>query len=83
MNAVERLADSYQGQCDATRQDLAIAQGHSRHEARLGRPFAHDDYLRELTDLRDQLKAGLSQATPEPGMLPISELADRIKSSNT
>ena len=30
-------------------------------------PSPHDAYLAELTDLRDQLKAGLSQATPEPG----------------
>ena len=66
MNAVERLADTYEGQCDTTRQDLAIAQGQLRdHEARRGRPFAHDAYLAELTGLRDQLKAGLSQATPE------------------
>jgi hypothetical protein len=33
-----------------------------------------------LTGLRDQLKAGLSQATPEPGTPPVSELAERIKS---
>ena len=63
------------------RQDLAIAEGQLRdHEARLGRPFAHDAYLAELTDLRDQLKAGLSQATPEPGTPPVAELAERIKS---
>ena len=30
-------------------------------------PSRHDAYLAELTGLRDQLKAGLSQATPEPG----------------
>ena len=64
-------------------QDLAIAEGQLRdHEARLGRPFAHDAYLAELTDLRDQLKAGLSQATPEAGQAarrPVAELAERIK----
>jgi hypothetical protein len=81
MNAVERLAGTYQGERDATEQDLAIAQGQLRdHQARLGRPFAHEAYLTELTGLRDQLKAGLSQATPEPGALPVSELAERIKS---
>ena len=81
MNAVERLAGSYEEQRDATRQDLAIAQGQLRdHDARRGRPFAHDAYLAELTSLRDQLKAGLSQATPEPGTPPVSELAERIKS---
>ena len=41
LNALDRLAGSYQGQCDATRQDLAIAQGQLRdHQARLGTPFA-------------------------------------------
>ena len=81
MNAVERLAGSYPGQCDATRQDLEIARAQLRdHEARRGRPFVHDAYLAELTSLRDQLKAGLSQATPEPATPPVSELAERIKS---
>ena len=67
--------------CDTARQDLAIAEGQLRdHQARLGRPFPHDAYLGELTDLRDQLKAGLSQATPEPGTSrPVAELAERIK----
>ena len=55
-------------ECDRTRQDLAIAEAQLRdYQARLGKPFAHDAYLAELTGLRDQLKAGLSQATPEPG----------------
>ena len=80
LNALDRLADSYPGQVDATRQDLAIAEGQFRdHQARLGRPFLHDDYQRQLTDLRDQLKAGLSQATPEPGTPTVAELAERIK----
>jgi hypothetical protein len=80
LNALDRLPDSYPGQCDATAADLAIAEGQRRdHQARLGRPFLHDDYLRNLTDLRDLLKAGLSQATPEPGTLPVAEIADRIK----
>ena len=82
LNALDRLAGGYQGQCEAARQDLAIAEGQLRdHEARIGRPFPHDAYRAELTDLRDRLKAGLSQATPEPGteLVPVSELADRIK----
>ena len=50
------------------RQELAIAEGQLRdYQARLGRPFAHEAYLSELTDLRDRLKAGLSQATPRAG----------------
>ena len=80
MNALDRLAGSYQGQCDTARQELAIAEGQLRdHEARIGRIFPHDDYLRELTDLRDRLKIGLSQTTPEPGTETVAELAERIK----
>ena len=68
LNALDRLAGTYQTQVDTTRQDLTIAEAQLRdHHARLGRSFAHDAYLAELTGLRDQLKAGLSQSTPEPG----------------
>ena len=51
------------------------------YQTRLGTPFLHDGYLSESTTLRDQLKAGLSGKTPEPGSEPpsVSELAARIK----
>jgi hypothetical protein len=79
--ALDRLAGSYDHQCEITRQELAIAEGQQRdHQARIGRPFAYDAYQAELTELRDRLKAGLSQATPEPGSTPVAELAERIKS---
>ena len=89
LNALGRLADTYPNQLAATAQDLAIAEGQLRdYQARLGQPFAHDEYLSELTDLRDRLKAGLSQATPETPATsagqahtpPVAELAGRIKS---
>jgi len=84
LNALDRLAGSYASQCGAARQELAIAEAQLRdHKARLGAPFAHDAYLAELTCLRDQLKAGLSAATPEPGAEPLPpahETAERIKS---
>jgi N12 class adenine-specific DNA methylase len=80
MNAVQRLADSYTAQCDATSRDLEIGEGQQRdYQARLGAPFPHGAYKAELTALRDQLKAGLSQATPEPGALPVADIAERIK----
>ena len=67
-------------QIEKTRQDLGIAEGQLRdHQARLGRPFTHDAYLSQLTDLRDQLKAGLSEKAPDGGT-PVAELAERIKS---
>ena len=68
LNALDRLAEGYQGECNATRRELAVAQDQLRdHTGRLGRPFPHNAYMAELTDLRDQLKAGLSGATPESG----------------
>ena len=80
LNALDRLSGSYQSQCELSRQELAIAEGQLRdHEARLGRAFPHDAYFAGLTALRDQLRAGLSQATPEPGAPPAAELAERIK----
>ncbi len=81
LNALDRLAAGYEGQCEGTRSELTIARGQLRdHEARIGRAFPHDDYLRELTDLRDRLKLGLSRTTPEPGVETVVELAERIKS---
>jgi hypothetical protein len=83
LNALDRLADSYEAQAATARQDLAIAEGQLRdYDARLGKPFAHDAYMTELTGLRDQLKAGLAGATPEPGaqsLPPAHETAERIK----
>jgi hypothetical protein len=83
LNALERLAHSYPSECAATRRELTVAEGQLRdYQARLGAPFGHDAYLGQLTALRDQLKAGLSGAQPEPGAEPpasVSELAERIK----
>ncbi len=68
LNALDRLVNAYGSECDRVRQDLAIAEAQLRdYRERLGKPFLHDVYLAELTTLRDQLKAGLSGATPEPG----------------
>ena len=47
------------------------------YEARLGMPFTHADYMSQLTDLRGQLKLGLSEKPPEGGT-PVAELAERI-----
>jgi N12 class adenine-specific DNA methylase len=83
LNALERLAGGYGSECVRLRQDLAIAESQLRdYRERLGKPFPHENYLSELTGLRDQLKAGLSATAHEssddkgPG---VSELADQIK----
>jgi N12 class adenine-specific DNA methylase len=83
LNALERLANGYGSECVRVRQDLAIAESQLRdYRERLGKPFPHEKYLSELTDLRDQLKAGLSatayQAQDEEGPRT-DQLADRIK----
>jgi hypothetical protein len=83
LNALERLSGGYASECARVRQDLAIAEGQLRdYKSRLGQPFTHETYLSQLTGLRDQLKAGLSGALPEPGTGPlptVSELTEQIK----
>jgi len=84
LNAMERLVKGYPVESTYTKQELDVAEAQLRdYQARLGKPFAHDAYLAELASLRDQLRAGLSSATPQPGAEPglgIAELAERIKS---
>ncbi len=84
LNALERLANGYGSECVRVRQDLAIAESQLRdYRERLGKPFPLDKYLSELTDLRDQLKAGLSAAAHDASSgkgSRVIELADRIKS---
>jgi hypothetical protein len=83
LNALERLAGSYAGPCASAQQELAIAQSQLRdYQSRLGAPFPHESYLSRLTDLRDQLKAGLSgTATADQGDEPakVSDIAEQIK----
>lgn len=81
LNALERLTGSYTSECNAVQKDLSLAQSQLRdYEARLGAAFSHEAYLSELTELRDRLKAGLSDAAPqaESGKT-VAELADQIK----
>ncbi len=83
LNALERLAGAYDSECARGQQDLAIAESQLRdYQARLGVPFPHESYLSQLTDLRDQLKVGLSRSGPEPTTEPlptVTELAEQIK----
>jgi N12 class adenine-specific DNA methylase len=82
-NALERLSGAYGSECDRVHQDLAIAESQLRdYRERLGKPFLHDAYLSELTNLRDQLKAGLSATAHESAneaRPSTAELAERIK----
>jgi hypothetical protein len=73
----------YGSECVRIRQDLSIAEAQLRdYQARLGKPFPHEAYRSELTELRDQFKAKLSATGHESGEERgpgTSELADRIK----
>ena len=83
MNALERLANDYGFECTRVRQNLTIAESQLRdYQVRLGKPFLHEAYLSELTNLRDKLKTGLSGRAPEPGAEPqedVAQIAERIK----
>jgi hypothetical protein len=83
LNALDRLATGYGSDCDRVRQDLSIAEAQLRdYKSRLGKPFTLENYLTELTGLRDLLKAGLSGAAHESDEkkgLSISDIAGKIK----
>jgi len=82
LNAVERLVNWYAFDCKRTREDLDVMEGQLRdYKARLGQPFAHEDYLKDLTKLRDELKAGLAGGVPEEGKEKpsVADLAEKIK----
>jgi hypothetical protein len=83
LNAVERLARGCRLECNRIRQDLELAEAQLRdYRSRIGQPFIYEDYLSELTALRDLLKAGLSGTVPEPSsdpVTPVCELAEQIK----
>jgi hypothetical protein len=83
LNALERLAVGYGTECDRIQQELTIAESQLRdYQARLGAPFPHEAYLTDLTDLRDQLKAGLAGKSPKSDgeqQPSVSEVAEKIK----
>jgi hypothetical protein len=82
LNALERLADGYDGECERVGQELALAESQLRdYQARLGAAFTYGDYFAGLTSLRDELKAGLSSRQQEATKdgLSVGELAERIK----
>jgi hypothetical protein len=83
LNALGRIATGYAGETVRVQQDLSIAESQLRdYQARLGKPFAHDSYLSELTSLRDQLKGKLSasgQPSDDDEGPSTSELAGKIK----
>ncbi len=80
LNALERIAASYGLERESAEQDKAVAEGQlSDYQTRIGAVFRHAEYGRQLTDLRDKLKAGLSEKEPKEGEPTVAELDARIK----
>ena len=80
LNALDRLTSGYASECARVRKELAIAEAQLRdYRDRLGKAFLHEDYLAELTALRNQLKASLSGDGRDTEADSASELAKAIK----
>jgi hypothetical protein len=79
LNALERLIGGYGPEAERIGEDLTIAESQLRdYQARLGAAFAHEKYLVELTELRDELRTALSGRKSEGG-LTAGELSKQIK----
>jgi hypothetical protein len=79
LNALERLADGYEGDIRQLKAEIALKKGQLKdYESRLGKTFEHEEYASQLSDLRDKLKLGLSEKAPEGGT-PTAELAEQIR----
>ena len=79
LNALERLANGYEGSIRHLKAEIAVKEGqHRDFETQLGKAFEHEAYADQLADLRDRLKLGLSEHPPE-GSTPTAELAEQIK----
>jgi hypothetical protein len=90
LNALDRLAEGYGQECVHLRQDLTVAEAQLRdYQARLGQPFAHEEYLASLTALRDRLKGSLSgvgggeRSEPQANAAELAEAIKRLKAANT
>ena len=82
LNAVERIAGSYAVERERAAQDQAVAEGQLvDFESRLGAVFPHVEYERQLIDLRDKLRAGLSEkaADAKEDGPSVAELDQQIK----
>jgi hypothetical protein len=83
LNGLERLLGSYATEITRIEQDASIAESQLHdYESRLGQTFAYENYLSELTQLRNALKDGLSgkpdPTKPDEGPT-VSERVTRIK----
>jgi N12 class adenine-specific DNA methylase/SAM-dependent methyltransferase len=92
LNALSRLQDSYAARISSVEQDINLAKQQLHDSrARLGVPFPHDDYSKELRELRDQLRHSLStqpsqppvdSKTPQRSTSEIAEAIQELKDRN-
>jgi N12 class adenine-specific DNA methylase len=79
INALNRVTASYSERLESAAKELELARTQLHdYEARLGKPFTHNEYLEKLTLHRDRLKVALS-GTPAEGEPSATDLAGEIK----
>jgi N12 class adenine-specific DNA methylase len=90
LNAADRLARGFEDEIARLQEDQGIAEGQLHdYTAKLGKPFGHEGYLSELTNLREQLKVSLSKTTRQdvekegPTASEIAEQIKHLKATNT
>ena len=81
LGAAERLATSYPSKSAEVSQELKVAkQQLTDYQARVGRAFAHEDYLEQITTASSNLRAALSgKGKAQDETETIGELADRVQ----
>ena len=80
LNALERLANGYEGSIRHLKAEMALRNGQLRdYEGRVGKEFEHDRYASQLADLRDELRMGLSDGASEEARGKVAELAEKIR----
>lgn len=83
LNAVERIANTFESECERERGQLRLAECQLRdYEQRIDTVFEQNGYMKDLTVLRDQLKKTLSNESPSSDSDNVDSaatLAERIK----
>lgn len=84
LNAANRLINSFEDQHQRTVASIELAkQQHHDYQQRVGIPFELDEYVKELSQLRNSLKLALSDRPSEPTTAPlltVAEITAKIKS---
>jgi hypothetical protein len=79
LNALERLTEGYAEDEKSTRQQLTIAESQLKdYQSRQKAAFVHEDYMKQLAELRDRLRVALSGVEMEEGQ-GAADIAERIK----